>query len=457
MQMVMNASRSRHRIRPIGVVAAALMVAAGTYGAGLIGRAAAPAPTLVAPAVLPQAAPLIDAAATGGVTVADIDANIRTWGAKSAADPNDYISATNLGILYLGRARLTSNLDDYSRAAAATGRALAAFPGYGPARALDATVRFAAHDFDGALSAARSLQADAPGDADALAVIGDASLELGDLGAARATYASLAALTPGPALDVRIARLAYVSGDPERALEIARRARDGAVESGVVDPAFFEYQLGEFARLAGDAATARSAFEATLGIRPAHLAALVGLARIDAATGHRAAAIGHLERAVAIAPQPEALALLGDLLAAEGQEAAAKTQFDTVRLSAELGDLAGAVYDRQLIGFELDHGGASEATLTAARASASARPDAAGHDLVAWALYRLGRHDEARAESDIALGTGIVDARIMFHAGAIALAQGHGARGEALLAQAIDLGPALDPGDRAEAERLLGR
>ena len=65
-----------------------------------------------------------------GATVADIDANIRTWSAKAAADKNDYISATNLGILYLGRARLTSNVDDYSRAQAATEQALAAVPNF---------------------------------------------------------------------------------------------------------------------------------------------------------------------------------------------------------------------------------------------------------------------------------------------------------------------------------------
>jgi len=437
---------SRQRIRPIGIVAAALIVAATTYVA---------APDVAGPTVSTRTAPAVDMVAATGATVADIDANIRTWAAKAAADESDYISATNLGILYLGRARLTSNLDDYSRAAEATGRALAADPDYAPARALDATVRFATHDFDGALGAARSLLADAPGDVDALAVVGDSSLELGQIDAARQAYARLATLTPGPALDVRLARLAYVTGDAERAVEIARRARVEALEQGVVDAAFFEYQVGEFARLAGDSATAGSAYEAALATRPTHVGALVGLARVVAAGGDEASAITLLERAAAIAPQPEVLALLGDQLAARGDGAAARRQFETVRLTAELGELAGAVYDRQLIAFELDHGGVSEAVLEAARASSMARPDAAGLDLVAWALHRLGREDEAGAASDRARALGILDARITFHAGAIALGRGDIAGGRALLAQALALGPALDPADRAEAERLV--
>jgi tetratricopeptide (TPR) repeat protein len=457
--MAIFASPSRHRIRPIGIIAAALIVVAATYAA--VPDLAAPGaavPEAAGPAgrpVSPRTAVAVDVATVTGANVVDIDASIRTWSAKSAADENDYISATNLGILYLGRARLTSNLDDYSRAAAATGRALAADPSYVPARALDATLRYSIHDFDGALATARSLLADSPGDADALAVVGDASLELGMIDAARETYARLARLTPGPALDVRLARLAYLTGDPDRALEIARRAHVDAIEQGAIDLAFFDFQLGEFARLAGDATQARTAFEAALSIRPTHLGALVGLARVDAAVGDQASAIAILGHAAAIAPQPEVLALLGDLLAARGDEAAARSQYDIVRLSAQLSDLAGTVYDRQLIAFELDHGGASEALLEAARTSSAARPDAAGLDLVAWALHRLGRDDEAAAASDLARATGIVDARVTFHAGAIAVGRGDTARGRALLGEALALGPALDPAERAEAERLL--
>lgn len=185
-------------------------------------------------------------------------------------------------------------------------------------------------------------------------------------------------------------------------------------------------------------------------------APLVGLARIDAFEGWRDAAIAGLRRATEIAPQPEALALLGDLLTASGDPAAAEP-YATVRFIFELGDVQATTYDRQLLRFELDHGGATSNVLDRARASLAARPDWTGHDTVAWAPYRLGRFDEALDEIAAARALGADDARLRFHEGAVLLASGAAADGEGLLTAALELGPALDPVERAEAERLLGR
>jgi hypothetical protein len=52
---------------------------------------------------------------------------------------------------------------------------------------------------------------------------------------------------------------------------------------------------------------------------------------------------------------------------------------------------------------------------------------------------------------------GADDARLRFHAGAIALARGDIEAGRLSLRSALDLGPALDPIERIESERLLGR
>ena len=174
-----------------------------------------------------------------------------------------------------------------------------------------------------------------------------------------------------------------------------------------------------------------------------------------------------LDSATAIAPTPEAEALLGDLLAAraavttrsaaerDADRVAADTAHGTVRLTRTLSALAGSVYDRQLILFDLDHGAASETVLDSARAALVARPDAAGHDTLAWALHRLGLEDEAWTESQAARATGAADARTTFHAGAIAAARGDRDVAHDLLARALALGPALDPAERVEAAALL--
>jgi len=128
-----------------------------------------------------------------------------------------------------------------------------------------------------------------------------------------------------------------------------------------------------------------------------------------------------------------------------------------MRVIAQLGGTSEHLFDRQLLGFELDHGAVTAATLEKAQAAAAIRPDAAGLDLVAWAAYRLADLETAATWSDKALATGTIDARILAHAGQIAIARGNRAVGAALVARAVALGPALDPLDRAEAASVLAK
>jgi tetratricopeptide (TPR) repeat protein len=327
-------------------------------------------------------------------------------------------------------------------------------------RAIEAAVLYTIHDFSGALAVGEALFRDDPSQVGALATIADSKLELGRIDDARSDFDLLATLARGPSVDVRLARLASVTGRPDEALRLAIAARDAAETNSAmaaVDVGFYEYAVGEYARLAGKAATARSAYQAALAIRDTDFGALVGLARIDAFDGRLGEALAGLRKAAAIAPQPETVALLGDLLAASGDATGAKEQYSTVRFIERLGQIQSTVFDRVLIRFELDHAGASEDELAAARASLAARPDTTGHDAVAWALYRLGRLDEAAVEIKAARVNGADDARLRFHDGAIALARGDRAAGQALLRSALASGPALDPIERAEATHLSTR
>jgi tetratricopeptide (TPR) repeat protein len=448
---------NRPRVRPNGILAAAALVAAGSYAVTwLAGPTGHPA-TSTRNRDEAFAPPALVEGAAGPSDLAAIDAQIAIWGPKAAADPRDDISAGNLGVLYLGRGRLTGDAADYEKALAAADRAVAAFPTSSGTRALKATVLQATHDFRGALALATAIVRDEPRDVDALAVVGDAQLELGRLEEAAATYATIATIQAGPALDARMARLAWLRGNASDAIALATKARDGAARDGSSDPSFYEAQLGEMARLTGDAAAARTAFAAALAIRPSNQLALLGSARLAAASGHDAEAIAMLRTAAAIAPRPETLALLGDLLARDGDPKGAAAQAATVRAIEQLGGTSAQLFDRQLLAFELDHGGASRSVLDRAIAAATIRPDAAGLDLVAWAADRVGDPATARTWSDRALATGTVDARILLHAGVIAIGRGDTAAGRPLVERALALGVALDPADRALAQAVLAR
>jgi tetratricopeptide (TPR) repeat protein len=445
------------RVRPGGIVLAALLVAGLTYGAAWLSSSRDPSSRRAA-SDAGQRSLGAEALNEGArpPDLAAIDAQIAIWSAKSAADARDDISASNLGVLYLGRGRLTGDAADYERALAAANRAVAAYPTSTATRALKATVLQATHDFRGALNLAETILREDRNNVDALAVAGDAKLEMGRLDEAGATYATIAGIAPGPALDVRLARLAWLSGDTSNALNLVARAREAAIREGAGDPSFYEAQLGEFARITGDAARARKSYLAALAIRPTDQLALLGLARLDAFAGDDAAAIAGLRLAAAIAPRPETLALLSDLLTRTGDTKGAADTGATVRFTEKLGGTGSMLFDRQFLLFELDHGGATGDVLVRAKSAAQVRPDAAGLDVVAWAAYRLGDLRTAREFSARALASGTVDARILYHASAIALSSGEAARGRALVERALGLGPALDPIDRGAALALIG-
>lgn len=464
---------ARRRPRAAGILLAATVLVGLTYvGSALRPAASRPAdagPANGVPAtVAPDSAPIGLPGSAGGVgattstpgSLDQIDRSIKLWAANLAAEPRDFISATTLASLYHARGRLTGDLADHKKALEAARTAVRIAPTEPGARDLEAAVLYTLHDFAGAFSAASALYHDDPAQLGALATMADSELELGRVDAARADFDRLAAQAKGPALDIRLARLAYVTGDLDGALKLARGALATATASAAVgettDLGFYDYAAGEYARLDGDATEAATGYRAALKVRATDLGALVGLARIDASEGRTDAAISGLQAAAAIQPQPETLALLGDLLAISGNTAEANRQFETVRFIEQLGEIQSTVFDRVLIRFELDHGGATEEVLAKARASLAGRPDTTGLDTVAWALYRLGRFEEASTEITAAMADGAMDARLLFHAGAVAIARGDRATGRAWLERAVALGPALDPIERTEARRLVG-
>ena len=445
---------ARRPPRAAGLVLAAALIVAGTYGATFL-RATPPPTTVTSPAGEVPTVQQIDAGAAPVESVVQIDHSIDAWSKNLAANPHDFLAATNLAVLYQGRGRLSYDLEDYQRSLDAARTALSIEPGHVPARLAEASTLVSLHDFPAALAAAESVLTDHPSELAAVAVRFDAELELGRVDDARKDLGALTS-AGGPAVLAREARLASVTGEPARALELATAARSAAIADEEEGLGFYHYAVGEYARLAGDASIARTGFENALAVRPDDIGALLGVARIDAFEGRLDAAVERLRHATRIAPQPEVLALLGDLLnAADPSSAEAAKAFETVRFIERLGDVQASTFDRQLLRFEVDHGGVDDALLARVRTSVKERPDAAGHDLLAWTLYRLGRYDEAATSIADARSLGADDARLRFHDGAIRLAMGDRDGGRRILRDALAAGPALDPAERAEAGTLL--
>jgi tetratricopeptide (TPR) repeat protein len=446
--------------RPIFVLFVSLAVVAATQLSAFL-RPAAPARNGAAanPAIIvngpvtPPDAPVANAPGSLG----KIDHSIAAWTQNLAANDRDFLSAANLAVLYEARARLSGDVGDYSRANDAAERSLRIDPQQLDVLALHARLALATHDFSRALSEASALDRTAPDQPAILAIMGDAQLELGDVAAAAAQYDRIGALAPGPGITARMARLSFLRGDTASAIRQAEAAHAAAVAAGVDGPSrsWYAYLAGTMQLATGDPATASASFDTALEAWPQSYLALAGRARAAVALGQTNAGIDGYRAAIAVAPQPDALTALGDLLALRGDARGAQEQYDTVLAIARLQGSSGLVFNRQLVLFDVNHGRDTATALELARQELVSRKDVYGYDAEAWALLANGRAAEADAAMTKALALGTRDAMLLYHAGEIANALGDRARARDLLQQALAIRGALDPLSAGKARETL--
>jgi tetratricopeptide (TPR) repeat protein len=305
----------------------------------------------------------------------------------------------------------------------------------------------ATHDFTGALAEARAILADAPDQTQALATLGDAALELGDYTTAETSYNQLQQAAPGAAVTARLARLAFLQGDVDGAAQLADRAIGEAAsnEDAGLANSWYSYLAGTIALATGKPADALADFDAALAQWPDSFLALAGRGRALAADGRTEEAIDSYQAAIAISPQPEALAALGDLYALRGDTADANKQYDTVEFMGQLAAVNAQVYNRALVLFWVNHERNATQALALAETELQTRKDIYGWDAYAWALLANGRAADADAAMQNALALGTNDALLSYHAGMIAAALGDTARARTLLQDALSLTGALDP------------
>jgi len=431
------------------VIGTAVLVFATYAAAPDVGRRSDGSPT----------APFEQALRPGpGVTERDeLERAIRAYEGRLATRP-DSLEYTFLGRLYLDKARLTGDVETYDRAATALTEAARLAPRDLEAHTLLATVRFSTHDFVDALAKATEILGWEPGHLPALAVVGDAHLELGDYAEATQSYDRLAGALPDTAgIEVRRARLAFLNGDLRTARRLARDADLAARKAGAAgaDLAWYTVFRGQLELETGHYGAAAAFFESALRTVPDHRLAVGGLARARAATGETDEAISLYERAVAQVPDPEYVTALGDLYAATGHSEAAKHQYDTIEVIATLAKANRQVFGRQLAMYYADHGLQPAEALRLAAAELEVRKDVYGYDAYAWALYQSGRYEEAQHASDAALRLGTPDARLHYHAGLIAAALGDLGRARTALRRALDISPAFHPLQAPHARSVL--
>lgn len=382
--------------------------------------------------------------------------SIDFWERRVARDEYDFTAYNKLADSYLRRARQTGDVTDYTRARAALEASLRVLPnGNADAQLQLAFVRIALHDFRGGLDLANEALKALPGDPYGLGIVGDAQLALGQYDEAEMTYRAMAKAAPGLGSFSRLATLFELRGDLKQAELTWRNAVD---VDGVARPensAWARVELGNFYLTHGEFGPAEDSYQRALDAYPGYVHALAGLANVAAAREQYDRAIELYRDVTARYPIPDYVIALGDVYTAAGRPADAARQYALVDAIDQLYRSSGVNTDLQTALFLADHDRNLEDSLRQARAAAADRPGIQSADALAWALYKAGQFDDARAEAEAALRLGTQQPLYLYHAGMIAARQGDADAARAYLGRALAINPRFHVLHAEEAKQTL--
>jgi tetratricopeptide (TPR) repeat protein len=381
-----------------------------------------------------------------GSTMANIppvEVAIATFQDRLKQNPQDGVTSALLADQYVRQARETGDVSGYQRAEEALQESLRLSPNYSSARTSLAAVYYSQHEFTKALALAQKEYDRNPKNIQALGIIADTQLSLGNYQKAESIYLQLIERGATPPLLARMAALEELKGNPEEGLMLMRRAAGDALRSGGTKEgvAWYVLRVADMYFNMGQYKQAEGYYEAALRIFDRYHLALAGLGKVNAAQGNYDEAIAYYQQAINIIPQPDYVAALGDLYILTDQPDLAQIQYKTVEYIGKIAALNEQVYNRQLANFYSDHDRNLEEALQLALAELESRQDIYGYDAAAWAYYKNEKYAEAQAMMQRAMALGTRDARLYYHAGMIAFALGNKAEARHLLNEALTISP----------------
>lgn len=393
-----------------------------------------------------------------GTVTRRLEAEIAFYQERISHHPGDGLDLAALAGAYLRMARATGNLSWFLLAEQAARRSLVNLPFHNDAATLIvARVAEARHDFAEAIRLAQQV-----GEKDeATSILVTSHLALGRADLARQAAEALVARTPGLGAWMLRGLVRAAQGDDEGAVADFTRAIAAEEAGELGGSAMARTYLGRLYARRGQPETARRLYTETLRFLPQYPPALIQLAELDARAGDYAAAERHLSQVVTITDASPTvfdhvvlrglarLRLLRDDRA--GAEAIWERAERRLRRDVTEGTFG---HRRELARLLLERGRPADLpeALRLMEAEARARRDPETLDVLAWALMRAGRWDQARDAMREALRWGLRDAGLAYRAGIIE--QGLGHRREAR--RYFDAARAADPTFDEHARRVLG-
>jgi tetratricopeptide (TPR) repeat protein len=218
-----------------------------------------------------------------------------------------------------------------------------------------------------------------------------------------------------PAL-TRTAYLRELFGDVDGALESMAEALEQIPSREAEERAWVLTQMAHLHLLAGRVDRARTLAEDALKLFPDYHYALAELARVHGRRGDHAQEARLLAERFRVAPHPENLFEWAEALARAGRTREARSRFaEFERLArAEMHGPDNA--NRELARYLVDHAKRPAEAIQIMEREMAWRRDVYTLDVYAWALFAVGRKDEARRHIAQAIKVGTIDPQIRRHA-----------------------------------------
>jgi tetratricopeptide (TPR) repeat protein len=394
-------------------------------------------PTLVEAAVPSAIPPATNTSPTNQV--------ITKWMERVRQNAQDDTAWVHLGEALMQKARETADASYYSRAEATFRNALSLHPHNVSALVGMAWVSGSRHEFEQSIEWAKKAITLDPQNQDAYGLLGDAAVEMGEYDDAFEYYQQMLDIRPNLASYSRAAHLLYLAGDTHKAIWLMQKA----IAAGgpyAENTAWCRAQLALMLWNIGALLPAEQVLQPALEQTPNNYHVLVAMGKIKTAQKEYQTAIDYYQKAIASAPQHEAIVALGDLYMFIGQKEKAEQQYALVEVIYQLNKASGVQGGNiQMAQFYADHDRHLPEALQEAEAVYKTRQNIFVADTLAWCYYKNGRYKEAQKFINKAIRLGTPNATILFHAGMIYAKLGVRSLAQKYLYQAVSLNPHFHP------------
>ncbi len=367
-------------------------------------------------------------------------------------NPKNFEAYNALALALSRRARETSHVIFYAQAEDALKKSFEISPANFDGQRTAVWLLLGKHEFVAALEKAKELNKQMPDDVMLYGFLTDANVELGNYDDAEKAAQWMLNLRPGnlPGM-TRAAYLRELFGDVDGAIELMNMAYQSTPPNELEDRAWILSQIGHLQLTSGKITQAENTLQQALAIFPGYHYALGNLAKVRIEQKKYEDATGLLQQRFDAAKHAENLYDLAEALELAGHTKAAKLAFAEFETKSLLESVRADNSNRELIFYYADHANQPAKALDVAQSEFGRRHDVFTLDAYAWALHVNARDVEARKHIETALAVGIRDAKILRHAGAIALSVGDRAAAERYLREAAELNA---PGS-SQARELL--